>query len=398
MTIHHFFASCPTGLEALLREELAALGATGLQATRGGVAFAGPLDLCYRANLESRIASRILWRVFRGPYRTEQDVRDAAYRLPWDDWFAPSCTIKVKVSARSCPLRSLDFVTLVLKDAICDRFRDRARRRPTVETGRPDVRVEAFLDAAHLTLYVDTSGEALFKRGYRRTGGEAPLRENLAAGLVRLSGWRPEEVLLDPMCGGGTILIEAAHLAQRVAPGLGRSFAFEKLSWFDPDTWHTWCEANRAGQRRDLPVRLFGSDLYGTALQGARDNLAAAGLAEVVPLKQVDLLSLTPPAPEGILLTNPPYGVRMGGEADLAEWYPRLGTVLKQRFAGWRVYIFTAELRLPGLVRLAESRRIPLFNGALECRLFEFKMRAGSGRSEEGAKRGPSCELNDWEG
>ncbi len=376
----HFFASCPTGLEGLLGEELQALGATGLQATRGGVAFTGPFTLSYRVNLESRMASRVLWRVFRGEYGTEQDVQDAAYRLSWADWFAVTSTIRVKVSARSCPLKSLDFVTLKIKDAICDKFRDQAGRRPVVETKGPDIRVEAFLDATHLTLYVDTSGEALFKRGYRKSGGEAPLRENLAAGLVRLSGWTPDQPLLDPMCGGGTILIEAAHLARKIPPGLGRRFACEKLSWFNQDAWHGVCEAARANQRPDLPVQIFGSDLFGAALQGARENLAAAGLAEVVPLKQVDLLSLTPPAPEGILLTNPPYGVRMGAEADLAELYPRLGTVLKQRFAGWRAYIFTAELRLPGLIRLAESRRTPLFNGALECRLFEFKMVAGSMR------------------
>ncbi len=376
----HFFASCPTGLEGLLGEELQALGATGLQATRGGVAFTGPFTLSYRVNLESRMASRVLWRVFRGEYGTEQDVQDAAYRLSWADWFAVTSTIRVKVSARSCPLKSLDFVTLKIKDAICDKFRDQAGRRPVVETKGPDIRVEAFLDATHLTLYVDTSGEALFKRGYRKSGGEAPLRENLAAGLVRLSGWTPDQPLLDPMCGGGTILIEAAHLARKIPPGLGRRFAFEKLSWFNQDAWQGVCEAARANQRPDLPVQIFGSDLFGAALQGARENLAAAGLAEVVPLKQVDLLSLTPPAPEGILLTNPPYGVRMGAEADLAELYPRLGTVLKQRFAGWRAYIFTAELRLPGLIRLAESRRTPLFNGALECRLFEFKMVAGSMR------------------
>lgn len=376
----HFFASCPTGLEGPLGEELQTLGATGLQATRGGVAFTGPFHLSYRVNLESRMASRVLWRVFRGGYGTERDVQDAAYRLSWADWFAVTNTIKVKVSARSCPLKSLDFVTLKIKDAICDKFRDQAGRRPVVETKGPDIRVEAFLDATHLTLYVDTSGEALFKRGYRKSGGEAPLRENLAAGLVRLSGWTPDQPLLDPMCGGGTILIEAAHLARKIPPGLGRRFAFEKLSWFNQDAWQGVCEAARANQRPDLPVQIFGSDLFGAALQGARDNLAAAGLAEVVPLKQVDLLSLTPPAPEGILLTNPPYGVRMGAEADLAELYPRLGTVLKQRFAGWRAYIFTAELRLPGLIRLAESRRTPLFNGALECRLFEFKMVAGSMR------------------
>lgn len=374
---HQFFSSCPTGLEAVLSNELKTLGVKEARATRGGVSYGGPLELCYRINLESRIASRVLWRVFHGPYRSEQDVREATYSLPWANWFGSHHTMKVKVSARRCPLKSLDFVTLTIKDAICDKFRALTRRRPTVDTHKPDIRIEAFLDATHFTLYVDTSGEALFKRGYRRGAVAAPLRENLAAGIIRLSDWRPDQILLDPMCGGGTILIEAAHMAQKVAPGLGRAFAFEHLSWFDPTVWRTLRETSRAEQRQDLGLRIYGSDSHGSALNHARENLSAAGLVDLVRLSKMDFVQLTPPASEGILITNPPYGVRMG---DLGEFYVQMGSVLKQQFAGWRVYILTADLGLPGQIRLAESRRIPLFNGALECRLFEFKMVKGTMR------------------
>ncbi len=375
-----FFAPCPRGLEAVLGEELRSLGAQAVTSTPGGASFAGPFELCYRINLESRIASRVLWRLFHGPYRSEQDVYAAAARLPWSQWFSPQRTIKVKVSAQECPLKSLDFVTLRIKDAVCDAFRATSRARPGVDTRQPDIRIDAFLDQSSLTLYLDTSGETLFKRGYRRAGGDAPLRENLAAGILRLSDWDGTQPLLDPMCGSGTFLIEAAQMARRIAPGLGRRFAFEKFNEFDQKAWRRLCEAGAAQQQKHAPLAIFGGDRSAALLQAARANLEAAGLTDAVTLQQGDVLDLTPPAAEGVLITNPPYGVRTGEQADLAEFYPRLGDVLKQRFAGWRVYLFTGDLRLPKLIRLSPSRRIPLFNGALECRLYEFKMVRGGMR------------------
>jgi putative N6-adenine-specific DNA methylase len=379
-----FFAPCPRGLESVLADELKALGAQDLAPTQGGVGFAGPFDLCYRANLESRIASRVLWRIWRGPYRGEQDLYDAAAGLPWRDWFPPDRTIKVKVSAQQCPLKSLDFVTLRIKDAVCDTFFRLAGVRPSVDTASPDIRIDAFLDATQATLYLDTSGEPLFKRGFRAARTEAPLRENLAAGILTLSGWTPAQALLDPMCGGGTFLLEAARMARGIAPGLGRRFAFEKLNHFDERAWRALCEAGRARRPADPSPAIFGSDVNGNTLAAARANLEAAGLADAVSLKQVSVLDAKPPAESGVLVMNPPYGVRTGEKAGLAGLYPRLGDVLKQRFAGWRACIFTADLRLPKLIRLTPSRRIPLFNGALECRLYQFQLVQGSMR------RGPS--------
>ncbi len=375
-----FFAPCPRGLESVLAAEVESLGGQGLSLTQGGVGFTGPFDLCCRVNLESRIASRVLWRVAHNGYRCEQDLYDAAYSQPWPDWFSPRCTIKVKVSAQHCPLKSLDFVTLRIKDAICDRFTAVTKTRPSVDTRRPDVRIDVFLDDQGGTLYLDTSGEALFKRGLRRAYTEAPLRENLAAGILRLSAWTPDQVLLDPMCGGGTILMEAAQMGWNIAPGLGRRFAFEKLALHDAKAWRALCEAARARQRPHAPLAIYGSDLQGIAVRVARANLEAAGLAGAVELIQANVLDIKPPAATGILLANPPYGVRLGAAQDLAEFYPRVGNVLKHRFPGWRAYVFTADLRLPKLIGLAPSRRIPLFNGALECRLFEFKLVPGSAK------------------
>ena len=375
-----FFAPCPRGLETVLVEELKAFGAQDLAPTPGGVGFTGPFDLCYRVNLESRIASRVLWRIWQGPYRSEQDLYEAAAALPWRDWFSIECTIKVKVSAQQCPLKSLDFVTLRIKDAICDKFFTVTKARPSVDTANPDVRIDAFLDATQATLYLDTSGEPLFKRGFRAARTEAPLRENLAAGILKLTGWTPDQALLDPMCGGGTFLVEAAHMARRIAPGLGRRFAFEKLNRFQAQPWQAQCEASRAQQQPDTPLRIYGSDVNGSVLSAASANLEAAGLADAVTLKQVSMLDAKPPAEAGIIVMNPPYGIRTGEQDDLAGFYPLLGDVLKQRFAGWRAYIFTADLRLPKLIRLTPSRRTPLFNGALECRLYEFRLIQGSMR------------------
>ena len=378
--MEHFFAPCPRGLEALLAQELAALGATGVKTTDGGAHFAGPLQLGYRANLESRIASRILWRVAVAPYRSEDDIYRTTLALTWPLWFEASNTLRVNVSALRCPLKSLDFVTLRVKDAICDAFRAHCGERPSINTRAPDVRVHAFLTAEELTLYLDTSGEPLFKRGYRSAAGEAPLRENLAAGILRLAGWTPGEPLLDPMCGSGTLPIEAALMALDIAPGAGRSFGFEKLKNFDRKAWDKLKSDALARERPRTALPIYGSDLYGEELKSARANLAAAGLADVISLKQANLLEISAPAASGVIVTNPPYGVRLGETRELAEFYPKLGDALKQKFSGWRAYIFSGDRELPKLIHLAASKRTPLYNGALECRLYEFKLVAGSMR------------------
>lgn len=375
-----FFAPCPRGLEAVLSAELRALAASNVEATDGGVAFKGELPLCYAANLESRVASRVLWRVAHHTYRNEKDVYALARRLPWSEWFDVDRSIRVNISAIRSPLKSLDFVTLRIKDAICDAFRDACGRRPDVDTARPQVRVHAFLTSQEVDLYLDTSGEPLFKRGWRIAAGEAPLRENLAAGIVQLTGWQPGVPLLDPMCGSGALLIEAAMMALDVAPGLGRAFGFEQLRNFDRSSWSAIRQRARArrGNTRALPIH--GSDKLGRVLDLARENLDAIGLADAVTLKQVDVLESRPPAASGVIIMNPPYGERLADSETLARFYPLLGDVLKKRYAGWTAHILTADMRLPKLLGLKPSRRTPLYNGALECRLFEFRLVAGSMR------------------
>jgi len=378
--VEHFFATCPRGLEPLLVTELAALGAKNPGAVAGGVAFGGDWATCYRANLWSRLASRVLWRVAEFDYRSEADVYDAARRPDWPRLFAVERSLRVNVSAQKSPLKSLDFATLRIKDAVCDRFRDALGSRPNVDRANPDVRVHAFLEAARGALYLDTSGEPLFKRGWRAGAGEAPLRENLAAGIVQLSGWRPGEPLLDPMCGGGTLLVEAAAMARGRAPGANRRFGFEKLKIFDSAMWEREKRVSLNPPNPSKTLEIFGSDNDPRALGDARRNIAAAGVDRWVKLERADILERAAPAASGVMIANPPYGERIGSKDELAAFYPKLGTALKRNFADWRCHFFTADLRLPKLVRLQPARRVPLYNGALECRLYEFDIVAGSHR------------------
>lgn len=378
-----FFATCPRGLEKLLAEELRQFRAERIHAVGGGVGFDGDFLLCYRVNLESRIASRVLWQLRAGAYRSEEDIYRAAYALPWTDWLDSARTIRVDISATRSPLTSLNFVTLKVKDAVCDKIRILSGRRPNVDTGRPDIPIQGHLTDRYFTLYLDTTGEPLFKRGQRMATGEAPLRENLAAGILRLAGWIPGTPLLDPMCGSGTILLEAACMALDMVPGLGRHFAFEKLKNFDARLWRDLWQQSAARQKPKVSQPIYGSDLSDDVLKAARANFLAAGLPNVVSLKRANVLEISAPANEGIIVTNPPYGVRLGEQERLAEFYPKLGDLLKKQFCGWRAYLLSADMRLPKLIRLAASKRTPLYNGALECRLFEYKMVAGAMRQKK---------------
>jgi putative N6-adenine-specific DNA methylase len=375
-----FFSPCPRGLEAVLNNELTLLGAQNVRSTDGGVHFSGEWLLSYRVNLHSRIASRVLWRVAKTDYTSEQDIYDTAFSLPWGDWFDVSRTIRVNMAAIKCPLKSLDFATLKIKDAVCDKFRKLCGERPSVDTHAPDIRIHAFLEHNHMMLYVDTSGDALFKRGVRQYTNIAPLRENLAAGILLLAGWKPGTPLLDPMCGSGTFLIEAAQMSLNIAPGINRHFAFEKLKNFDAEAWQAIRTEAEVAQLPVTDLPIFGSDLYGDELKAAHLNLDNAGIRQTVELKQANVLEISAPEDHGILVANLPYGERMGELADLEKLYPQLGDLLKKKFGGWNAYLFTADLRMPKFIRLSVSRRTPLFNGAIECRLFEYKIVSGSNR------------------
>jgi putative N6-adenine-specific DNA methylase len=357
----------------------------------GGVHCSGELTDAWRMNLHSRIASRVLLRMGQCSYTTENDIYDLVLDQPWEDWFSVDHTIRVDVTMVKSPLKSLEFTTLKIKDAVCDRFRDQFNRRPSVNTREPDIRIAGFLDQRNFTIYLDTSGESLFKRGWREETGDAPLRENLAAGLLRVSGWKPGTPLFDPMCGSGTILVEAAQIVQGIPPGARRRFAFERFNGFDGAAWQAMKNDFKPNPLPAEPT-IFGSDISGDMIAITRHNLKCAGILFEVPLKQIEAQEVKPPTEQpGILLTNPPYGERIGVRGDstipademAVSFYAAFSKTLKQRFAGWAVFLFTADLGVPKLLRLKESRKTPFFNGALECRFFRFDMVAGFNRREE---------------
>jgi putative N6-adenine-specific DNA methylase len=383
-----FFAPCPRGLEAELVTELKEIGIAEARPERGGVAFGASLPQAWRVCLWSRLAVRVLWCVRTGEYHSEDDLYAAARELPWPKWFDADQTIAVHTVARSCPLQSLKFATLRVKDAVCDSFREAVGRRPSVDTRNPAVPLLLHLDAERFDLYLDLAGAPLNRRGYRVEAAEAPINENLAAGMLRLSGWQPGTPLLDPMMGGGTLLLEAAMMALNQAPGLLRAdspggFAFENLHSFDAGAWAVLREEARAARHAPEPLPLFGMDINPAMLDVAEANFAAAGVEACIALREGDARTMTPPAPAGFIVTNPPYGVRLNQDqpdAERAAFYKALGDRLKQQFSGWTAWIITADPLLLKAIGLHSGRRTPLYNGALECRFCRFDLKAGQFR------------------
>ena len=375
---HHYFASCPRGLEEVLQQELTEIHANDIKRVDGGMLFSGDKEVLYKANLSSRIATRILCLVKQGSYENEDDIFNAALSVEWTTWFALEKTIKVSTTAIQCPLKSIDFMTLRIKDAVCDIFREKTGKRPDVEVRDPDIRIHLFLEKNNFSLYIDTSGAPLHQRGFRTASVEAPIKENLAAGIIKLSGWNPGEPFLDPMCGSGTFLIEAAMIASNQAPGLNRNFGFMAWKSFDNILFSTIKKTYMDQVTKKDFLKIYGSDKDLRAIRVSKKNLTLAGFENSVQLVCKQFSEITPPYSEGVLVTNPPYGERIGEELDSA--YPEWATSLKQSFAGWRTYFLTNDFRMPKLMRLSPSKKTPLYNGALDCRLFEIKMVAGSNR------------------
>ena len=382
-----YFATCPRGLEALLAEDIAAAGGGDIATTPGGAGFTANQEVCYRLNLHSRIATRVLRRVASADFfRSEADIYRLAYDVAWPRLFDVARSIRVYVTAAKgkAPFKSIEFVTLKVKDAVCDRFRADVGRRPDVNTAAPDVRIHLYVTDKTAALYLDTSGEPLWLRGQKIAKVAAPLKENLAAGILRLACWQPGIPLLDPMCGSGTFLLEAAGMALGDAPGLARDmkdFGFPKLADYEPALWKRLC-LEAAERRAAAPERLpiWGSDIDADAVARAGQNLAHAGFAELVEVRRADVLEAEPPAARGILVANPPYGERLGEAEELAAFYPQFGDALKRRFPGWTCWLLSADTNLPKLIGLKPKRKIPLWNGPLECRLYGFDIVSGQHR------------------
>ena len=408
------FLPCAAGVEDYLQPEVQRI--TGLPDAavlkrRGGVEVTASWRDAMLLNLHSRLAQRVLVQLSYTEYRSEQDLYRAASEVAWEIWFTPRQSIKVEITAQHSPLTSLNFAALKIKDAVCDRFRAKANGvRPDVNTQWPDIRIYGHLTTDSLSLYIDTSGEPLFKRGWREDKGEAPLKETLAAAMIAASGWAdspgPDGALLplyDPCCGSGTIAIEAAQIASNIAPGLLRQFAFEKMLPFQSHVWDAIKNVANNSIKTGTS-RVFGSDVAFRMVDFAQRNAVRAGVAQMVEFRGGDALQRMPPCDEpGIMLLNPPYGDRIevagvagreaseargrgreqayveGGE-DGGEFFSQLATHWKKNYANWSGWILTPDLKLPGKMRLKESRRVPMWNGPIECRLFRFDMFKGSVR------------------
>ena len=371
--IFSVFAPCPQGLEEALCAEMQALGFDDAAPARAGCRFSADWSGILRANLYSRLATRILVQLAQAPVQHEDDILELARQTPWERWFGAEQTLRVDTSAIRSPMQSLQYCNLRAKDGICDRLREREGERPSIDTVRPDARVHLFLNEDSATLYLDTSGESLFKRGWRLDKGEAPLRENLAAGLLALANWDPSQALLDPFCGSGTILIEAAWIALGVPAGIWRPFGFERLRNHDARRWRDIKDEARSHIAPRLESPIVGYDLNPRAIEAARSNMERARLApDSIQFEVGDARTVLPPADTGWLVTNPPYGERLA-DAD-AELWSAWAQNLKQHYSGWQLGVISSDLELPRQMRLKPLRRHPLHNGALDCRLFMFEM------------------------
>ncbi len=394
------FLPCAAGVEGYLADEvhrLTGLAGDDLLTGRGGVTLRASWREAMRLNLHCRLAQRVLVQLSHTPYRAEQDLYEAASAVAWEIWFTNKETFKVEVTAQHSPLKSLNFAGLKIKDAVVDRFRHKTGERPSVETQWPHVRLYAHLTSDHVTLYIDTSGEPLFKRGWREDKGEAPLKETLAAAMIAASGWDGVVPLYDPCCGSGTIAIEAAQVACNIAPGLLRRFGFERLLPYQAHVWKPIWEEAKA-QQRSPTAPIFGSDVAFRMVDFAQRNAERAGVANALQLRGGDALQRMPPSEApGVMLVNPPYGERIetagvagknqGGREraetdDGGDFFAQLATHWKKNYANWTAWVLTPDLKLPSRMRLKESRRVPMWNGPIECRLFRFDMVRGSARKD----------------
>jgi putative N6-adenine-specific DNA methylase len=375
-------ATTQFGLEELLAEELRQLGATVEKVGNRAVEFTGSKQLLYEAVLWCRTAVRILMPFADFAAPDEKSLYREVSRIDWSEYLTPDQTFAITAVTNRSTLEHSFYVAQLTKDAIVDQFRDRTGRRPNVDPAKPDVRLHLHLLDNEAILSLDAAGESLHRRGYRQLTNEAPLNEVLAAGLLLLSGWDGKKALIDPMCGSGTILCEAAMIAQRIAPGLYHQgdFAFQHWPDFEQALWDSVLMDARSARIEEPQAYLAGSDLSADTIQLARQNVEAAGLEEYIRLAVRDVRDAVAPKNEepGILLMNPPYGERIGAEAEMAGLYKTIGDTLKNNFQGYDAYIFTGNLEAAKSVGLRTSRRIPLYNGPIECRLLKYELYRGS--------------------
>ena len=373
-----FLAVTSRGLIDVLSDEVAALGLTVVNKSAAGVLFESNWEGCYRANLELRTATRILKPVLDFPAYEPEELYNNIQKHDFTKYITAQQTLAVDASVRESAFRDQRFVAMKVKDAVVDQFREKySGERPNVDTENPTLRLMVRVVKSQVSVSIDTSGDSLSQRGYRTEAGEAPLREHLAAGLVALSDWQENVTIIDPMCGSGTILIEAALRARRIAPGsFHKKFAFQNFKGFQPEAWDRIVTQAIDSEIEKPGMHFYGFDVSSRMIRMAKNNAERAGVDGEITFAASAVDVLTPPEglEPGLLIVNPPYGERLGITEELKDVYRDLAFSLKHNFKGWTCWILSGNEQLTGALKLKASRRMPIFNGPIECRFLEYKI------------------------
>lgn len=370
-----FFASTARGLVEPLEAELKQLGLKVTDKYIGGVFFESNWEGCYKANLHSRLASRILKPILDFPAYQPEELYNQILRHDFTKYIKPTQTISIDASVKESKMRDQRFVAMKVKDAIVDQFREKFGVRPDVDNENPDLRIHVRCIKNQFNVAVDTSGNSLFMRGYRKEVGEAPLKENLAAGLIKVTKWDEQSPIVDLMCGSGTFLIEAAMMALNIAPGINRKkFGFQNWLSYDPEVWDKVVQEALDAEKEELPFKFYGYDIDKRVLTSAKENAKRAGVDQVIEFKKEAVATVEPPAEKGLIIVNPPYGARIGDEDNLRDVYRDLGFTLKHRFKGWDAWILSGNKELIADLKLKSTHKHFVFNGNIECRFLKYSM------------------------
>jgi putative N6-adenine-specific DNA methylase len=373
--MNQYFATVARGLETLTAQELEQLGADAVEPGFCGVAFAGDRTLLYRINLWARLPFRILMKLHEFPCQDAEDLYRGIQTIDWAQYLTPELTLAVNATGKSERLNHTHFTALQVKNAIVDQQQDRLGDRSDVDLESPDVQISVHIERDVCTVSLDSSGKSLHRRGYRPAVGSAPLKESLAAALIQLSGWQPEQMFYDPLCGSGTLPLEASLKALNVAPGLFREqFGFE--TWLDADLplLETLMQSAEDSQKESLPAPIWGSDRDPEVIEQAIANATQCGMLQHVYFAEIGLEDVAAPADSGVVFCNPPYGKRLGHDSDLGAFYKQLGDVLKQRFKGWTAFVLSGNKELAQSIGLKSSQRVAVYNGSLPCQLMKYEL------------------------
>lgn len=371
-------ATCMQYLEPLLEEELIALGAKDIQVLKRAVSFRGPLELLYRSNLWLRTALKVLVPICSFKATLDDELYEQAKSYPWEDLFDAEKTFSIDAAVHSEHFSHSQFALLKLKDAIVDRFREKASKRPNIERDDPDIRIHLHVRGNEINISLDSSGDALFKRGYKREQHKAPINECLAAALILKSGWKGEQTLFDPMCGSATIAIEAALIHANIPPNMMRNrFGFEDWSNYDGQILSDLLEEARSVSR-PMTAKIIARDKDFRSLRAARININAARMKKYIEIEEGDFFKMDPPVAEGMMIFNPPYGQRLGEEEDMIEFYEHIGSELKHSYSGWTAWLISSDIEALKRIGLKADEKHPLMNGKLECQFRKFSLFEGT--------------------